>query len=81
MVARDLTGDEARELIDAVLSRVKEDFIMHFSWKRGKTQNQIEQHLSFHGTWNAPEIVATGKGRNQQLEEIIMRSIKEDGKK
>jgi len=77
MATRDLTGDEARQLIDDVLSRVKEDFILHFSWKHEKTQNQIEQHLSFHGTWNAQEIVATGKGRNEQIEEIIMRSMKE----
>ena len=79
MATRDLTGDEARQLIDDVLSRVKEDFILHFSWKREKTQNQIEQHLSFHGTWNAQEIVATGKGRNEQIEEIIMRSMKGGG--
>jgi len=73
---RDLTGDEARQLIDDVLSRVKEDFILHLSWKREGKENQIEQHLSFHGTWNAQEIMATGKGRNQQIEEIIKRSMK-----
>lgn len=78
---RDLTGDEARQLIDDVLARTKDDFILHFNWKRESTQQQIEQHLSFHGTWNAQEIVATGKGRNQQIEEIIMRSMKEGGTK
>ena len=74
---RDLTGDEARQLIDDILARTMEDFIMHFSWKKGGTNNQIEQHLSFHGTWNAQEILATGKGRNQQIEEIIKRSMKD----
>jgi len=77
---RDLTGDEARQLIDDILARTMEDFIMHFSWKKGETKNQIEQHLSFHGTWNAQEIMATGKGRNQQIEEIIKRSMKGDKK-
>ena len=81
MADRDLTGDEARQLIDDVLSRTKDDFILHFNWKKSGAQNQIEQHLSFHGTWNAQEIVATGKGRNQQIEEIIMRSMKEGGAK
>jgi len=76
MAERDLTGDEARQLIDDVLSRTKDDFILHFNWKKEGSQNQIEQHLSFHGTWNAQEIVATGKGRNQQIEEIILRSMK-----
>ncbi|HLC76330.1 MAG TPA: hypothetical protein VJB82_04425 [Candidatus Peribacterales bacterium] len=79
MAIRDLTGDEARQLIDDVLSRVKEDFIVHLSWKREKAQNQIEQHLSFHGTWSTQEIVATGKGRNEQIEELIMRSMKQGG--
>lgn len=79
MAPRDLTGDEAKQLIDDVLSRVKEDFIMHLSWKRENAQNQIEQHLSFHGTWNSQEIVATGKGRNEQIEELIMRSMKQGG--
>lgn len=72
---RDLTGDEARKLIDEVLNRTKDDFILHFSWKKGDAVNKIEQHLSFHGSWNAQEIIATGKGRNQQIEEIIMRSL------
>lgn len=79
-LVRDLSGDEARQLIDDILARTNEDFIMHFSWKKGGAQNQIEQHLSFHGTWNAQEIMATGKGRNQQIEEIIRRSIKSDSK-
>jgi hypothetical protein len=84
MPTRDLTGDEARQLIDDVLSRTKEDFIMHFSWKKagplrrssGQASVKIEQHLSFHGTWDADEIMATGKGRNSQIQEIIMRSLK-----
>lgn len=76
MSKRDLTGDEARQLIDDILSRTDEDFIMHFSWKREKTVNKIEQHLSFHGTWNSQEIMATGKGRNRQIQQIIMRSLK-----
>ena len=75
MPKRDLTGDQARQLIDEILNRTDEDFIMHFNWKEGETKNKIEQHLSFHGTWNAEEIMATGKGRNQQIEEIIMRSM------
>lgn len=75
MAQRDLTGDEARQLIDDVLSRTKDDFIMHFNWKRDGELNKIEQHLSFHGTWNTQEIMATGKGRNQQIQEIIMRSV------
>lgn len=79
MADRDLTGDEARQLVDDVLSRTKDDFILHLNWKKEGTQRQIEQHLSFHGTWNAQEIVATGKGRNQQIEEIILRSMKEGG--
>ena len=73
---RDLTGDEARQLIDDILGRTEEDFIMHLSWKKKGTKNKIEQHLSFHGTWNAQEIMATGKGRNQQIQQIIMRSLK-----
>jgi len=75
MPTRDLTGDQARQLIDEILSRTMEDFIMHFNWKKSETKNKIEQHLSFHGTWGADEIMATGKGRNQQIEEIIMRSM------
>jgi hypothetical protein len=73
---RDLTGDEARQLIDDILNRTMEDFIMHMSWKKEGVKGKVEQHLSFHGTWNAEEIMATGKGRNQQLEEIITRSMK-----
>ena len=49
---------------------------MHMSWKKEGVKGKVEQHLSFHGTWNAEEIMATGKGRNQQLEEIITRSMK-----
>ena len=73
--ARDMSGDDARKLIDDILSRVGEDFIMHLSWKRKVTEGKIEQHLKFHGSWTSQEIVATGKGRNQQIEEIIMRSM------
>ena len=80
MSKRDLTGDEARQLIDDILSRTKEDFILHFSWKREKATNKIEQHLSFHGTWNSQEIMATGKGRNQQIQQIIVRSMKGESK-
>ena len=76
MADRDLTGDEARQLIDDVLSRTKDDFILHMSWKKEGVTNKIEQHLSFHGTWSAQEILATSKGRNQQIEEIILRSIR-----
>lgn len=87
-VKRDLTGEDARKLIDDILARTHDDFILHVSWKKrilpqgeGKErakqeQVKIEQHLSFHGTWTAQEILATGKGRNRQLEEIILRSMK-----
>lgn len=91
---RDLTGEDARKLIDDILARTHDDFILHMSWKRIPQASgtepaphrpersrgagagvKIEQHLSFHGTWTAQEILATGKGRNRQLEEIIMRSM------
>jgi len=75
MPTRDLTGDEARQLIDDLLSRTEDHFIMHLSWKKKGSKDKIEQHLSFHGTWGADEIMATGKGRNQQIEEIIMKSL------
>ena len=82
MPKRDMTGDEARQLMDDILARTKEDFIMHLSWKKEGTKGKVEQHLSFHGTWDAQEIMATGKGRNRQIQEIIMRSLKEeDGQK
>lgn len=77
MPTRDLTGEEARQLIDDVLSRTDEDFIMHLSWKKEGTVGKVEQHLSFHGTWDAQEIMATGKGRNSQIQQIIMKSLKE----
>jgi len=86
---RDLTGDQARQLIDEILARTADDFIMHLSWKErgtprlapdgarsGQAQVRIEQHLSFHGTWTSQEIMATGKGRNRQIQEIILRSMK-----
>lgn len=76
---RDLKGDEARVLIDDILARTAEDFILHLSWKRSGVEGKIEQHLSFHGTWSAQEILATGKGRNEQIEEIILRSMRQDG--
>ena len=75
-MARDLTGDQARLLIDEILARTGEDFIMHLSWKKRGTADKIEQHLSFHGTWSAQEILATSKGRNEQIEEIILRSMR-----
>ncbi|MBT3835225.1 hypothetical protein HOF56_03160 [Candidatus Peribacteria bacterium] len=75
MTKRELTGDEARQLIDDILSRTNDPFIMHLSWKRSGEKDKIEQHLSFHGTWNSQEILATGKGRNQQIQEIVMRSL------
>ena len=74
-VQRDLTGDQARQLLDEVLARTKDDFILHLSWKKQGTSGKIEQHLSFHGTWNDQEILATTKGRNRQIEEIILRSM------
>lgn len=87
---RDLTGEQARQLIDEILARTADDFILHMSWKpshpspakdAGRTPTKIEQHLSFHGTWTAQEILATGKGRNRQIEELIMRSMgKGEGK-
>ncbi|MEK7136960.1 MAG: hypothetical protein AAB853_01630 [Patescibacteria group bacterium] len=73
---RELKGDEARALIDEILARTAEDFILHLSWKQAGDLGKIEQHLSFHGTWSAQEILATGKGRNEQIEEIILRSMK-----
>lgn len=73
---RDLTGDQARILIDDVLARTADDFILHLSWKPQGTTGKIEQHLSFHGTWTSQEILATSKGRNEQIEEIILRSLK-----
>lgn len=85
---RDLTGDEARQLIDDILARTVDHFILHLSWKdlsppqspdAEKTPLKIEQHLSFHGTWTAQEILATGKGRNRQLEEIIVRGMGKKG--
>jgi hypothetical protein len=78
MPKRDLTGEEARQLIDDILARTKEDFILHFNWKRKEKVGQVEQHLSFHGTWDADEIMATGKGRNQQIQEVIMRSMQKE---
>ena len=75
MAERDLTGDQARQLIDDILNRTADDFIMHLSWKKPGATDKIEQHLSFHGTWSSEEILATGKGRNQQIEEVIMRSM------
>ena len=74
--ARDLTGDQARQLIDDILARTAEDFIMHLSWKKKGSVDKVEQHLSFHGTWSAQEILATAKGRNEQIEEIILRSMR-----
>ena len=73
---RDLTGDQARKLIDEVLARTADDFILHFSWKPRGAPSKIEQHLSFHGTWTSQEILATSKGRNEQIEEIILRSLR-----
>jgi hypothetical protein len=75
-MARDLTGEEARVLIDDILARTKDDFLMHFGWKTRGTTGKIEQHLSFHGSWSAQEILATSKGRNEQIEEIILRSMR-----
>ena len=75
---RDLTGDQARALIDDVLARTADDFILHLSWKPQGSAGKIEQHLSFHGTWNDQEILATTKGRNQQIEEIILRSMRRE---
>ena len=73
---RTLTGDEARKLIDDILAQTSEDFLLHMSWKeKGGKPGEIKQHLSIHGTWNSNEIVATGKGRNQQIEQVIMRSM------
>ena len=84
---RDLTGDQARVLIDEILARTVEDFILHFSWKKvdatpggaSRLPVRIEGHLSFHGTWSAEEILATSKGRNEQIEEIILRSLRSGG--
>jgi hypothetical protein len=73
---RDLTGGQARQLIDDILNRTVDDFVLHLSWKEKGAMDKIEQHLSFHGTWTSDEILATGKGRNQQIEEVIMRSLK-----
>jgi hypothetical protein len=70
-----LSGDQARQLIDEILARTAENFILHLSWKKAGTQGRIEQHLSFHGTWTSQEILATTKGRNAQIEEVILRSM------
>ena len=77
---RDLTGDQARQLIDEILSRTADDFFLHLSWKRSGEEGKIEQHLSFHGTWSAQEILATSRGRNEQIEEIILRSMRQNEK-
>ena len=74
---RTLTGEQARKLIDDILVQTKEPFLLHMNWKPQEGgPGEIRQHLSIHGQWNANEILATGKGRNQQIEEIVMRSMK-----
>lgn len=73
---RDLSGDQARRLIDDVLARTVDAFILHVSWKSRGVSEKIEQHLSFRGTWTSEEILATSRGRNEQIEEIILRSLR-----
>ena len=78
---RTLTGEEARKLIDDILNQTSEDFLLHFCWKEAESKpGEIKQHLSNHGTWDTNEIIATGKVRNQQIEEVVMKSMDGEGK-
>ena len=75
--ARTLSGEEAQKLIEGILAQTADDFLLHLNWKpKERKPGEIKQHLSIHGTWNADEILATSKGRNEQLQELIMRSMK-----